>query len=338
MLQDIIRSTAFHAGSAAAGRIAHSRRVFEAQALLRQHFSPHVLRVLGSPSEFRAELHWADFGEMGVSTLSYNAAVELEVYTAVDQLLVTTQLRGEESVSSRGNHRTGGFGFVVLDSTPGPVTKCFSADSCRLNLRLKRSALDRLWHQVVHPHEPAPVAFEPFLDDGAQQRWQSYMQLLLGYLQAPPRGGVSPHTMKRLEEAIMLFLLLEHRHDATDRLTTPPALGDKRLQKAEEYVRGHLREPLILSDIAQAAGASIRALTAAFRLRHGTSPMKFVEQLRLEAAHAALTRGEGASVTDVATEFCFSNLGRFAAAYRARFGASPSEVKRTSKRTASSGI
>ncbi len=82
-----------------------------------------------------------------------------------------------------------------------------------------------------------------------------------------------------------------------------------------------------LADIAEAAGVSIRTLTASFRARHDASPMKHVEGLRLDAAHQRLQRG-GCSVTDVANEFGFSNPGHFAVAYARRFGDVPSRVRR----------
>ena len=289
----------------------------ETVALLSEHFSPNVLRLLGPARDFRADLFAADCGAMRVSTLSYHTAVELEVETSDDHLLVTTQLEGEESVRSQGRTASGRVGFVVVDSTSAPVTKRFSADSRRLNLRLDRSAMDALWRRTVDVEQAAPRVFEPFMTtELGCHRWWSHLQLLSSYLEAPPTSSGQHLMLKRIEEAVMLFLLLEHPHDASHVLRRPLAVDERRLRRAEDFMREHLQEAPCLADIAAAAEVSIRSLTAAFR-RRGTSPMKYLEGLKLDAAHDALVGGRR-SVTEVATAFGFSNLGRFASAYRAR--------------------
>ena len=299
--------------------------------MLSTHFSPNVLRVLGPSRDFRADFFSADCGAMRVSTLSYNTAVELQVETSDDHLLVTTQLEGDETVRSQGRTARGGIGFVVVDSTPEPVTKRFSADSRRLNLRLDRSTMDAIWRRTVGHDDAAPRVFDPFIaSEPGRLRWWSHLQLLRSYLDTPPASPARDLMVKRIEESVMLYLLLEHPHDASHVLDRPPtAVDDARLQRAEAFIHAHLRDPIGLAAVATAAGVGIRSLTGAFRTRHGTSPMRYVDALRLDAAHQALLAGQR-SVADIATEFGFSNLGRFARAYRARFGELPSRTKASS--------
>ena len=300
-------------------------RPTDAAALLSTHFSPNVLRVLGPVRDFRAAFFSADFGAMRVSTLSYNAAVELQVETSDDHLLVTTQLDGEESVRSQGRAAGGGIGFVVVDSTPEPVTKRFSADSRRLNLRLDRGRMDTIWRRAVGLDQPVPRVFDPFVaSEAGRLRWWSHLQVLRSYLDTPPALPARDLMVKRIEESLMLYLLLEHPHDASH-------VDDRKLRRAEAFIHAHLRDAIGLADIATAADLGIRSLTTAFRSRHDTSPMRYVDTLRLDAAHEALRAGRR-SVSDVAVEFGFSNLGRFARAYRTRFGQLPSRTKASSRR------
>jgi AraC-like DNA-binding protein len=301
------------------------KKLPEMAALLSEHFSPNVLRVLGTPNAFRADLLTAAVGSMQVSTLAYNTEVELQVETSDDHLLVTTQFQGEQRVWSQGQVDSGRVGFVVVDSTPAAITKRFSADSHRLNLRLSRAALRAMWQRATGSARHQPKTFDPFIaSESARRRWWSHMQLLLSYVEVPPEGLYGAQMRKQIEEGILLFMLFEQPHDAAQFLGgEPPSAGDRRLSRAEDYIRAHLRDPLSLADIAQAADVSIRSLTASFRARHDTSPMKFIEGLRLDAAHDALAAGKQ-GVTSVATELGFSNLGRFAAAYRRRFGVPPS--------------
>lgn len=78
-----------------------------------------------------------------------------------------------------------------------------------------------------------------------------------------------------------------------------------------------------------AAGVSARSLQASFRAALRTTPTAYIRSLRLERARADLAdSGAVSTVTDVATRWGFTHLGRFAVDYRNRFGESPSSTLR----------
>jgi transcriptional regulator GlxA family with amidase domain len=99
------------------------------------------------------------------------------------------------------------------------------------------------------------------------------------------------------------------------------------LRLAEDYLEAHLADQITVEDIAEAAGVSVRGLQLAFREHRGTSPMGFWRDRRLARAHQGLVAGEG-SVTDMALKCGFYHFGRFAAAYRMKYGRSPSDTLR----------
>ena len=92
-------------------------------------------------------------------------------------------------------------------------------------------------------------------------------------------------------------------------------------------------EPVAIRDLCRAAGVCERTLRNAFHAVHGVSPKQYLMQRGLDAAHAALqhTRAERGAVTHVATDYGFFELGRFAAAYRRRFGERPSDTLRAAQ-------
>ena len=71
-----------------------------------------------------------------------------------------------------------------------------------------------------------------------------------------------------------------------------------------------------------------RSLQEAFRREIGQPPMTYLRQIRLRRVHDDLASAEPGSVTvaAVASRWGFLHLGRFAGAYRAAFGVSPSET------------
>jgi transcriptional regulator GlxA family with amidase domain len=76
-------------------------------------------------------------------------------------------------------------------------------------------------------------------------------------------------------------------------------------------------------------------LQLAFRAAGEPSPRAALWSIRLEAANLRLTApDEAASVSAVALDCGFTHLGRFAIAYRARFGETPSATLRRALRAA----
>jgi AraC-like DNA-binding protein len=108
--------------------------------------------------------------------------------------------------------------------------------------------------------------------------------------------------------------------------------GEARVKEAEEIMWNRFQEPLTIEQIAELVGVGTRALQLAFRARRGMSPRAVLAAFRLERARTLmLAAGPGASVTDIALQSGFLHFGRFAAAYRARFGESPSDTLRRTR-------
>lgn len=89
-------------------------------------------------------------------------------------------------------------------------------------------------------------------------------------------------------------------------------------------------EPITIRDLCRAAGVCERTLRNAFHAVYGVSPKQYLIRRGLDAAHDALqhARAGRGVVTHVATDYGFFELGRFAAAYRRRFGERPSDTLR----------
>ena len=105
------------------------------------------------------------------------------------------------------------------------------------------------------------------------------------------------------------------------------AAAPDRVRLAAAFIRAHSDEPLTVAEIAEAVGVGARALQAGFRARLGLSPRALLAEVRLERARERLLAARpGVTVADIAFESGFAHGGRFAAAYRRRFGESPSET------------
>ena len=113
-----------------------------------------------------------------------------------------------------------------------------------------------------------------------------------------------------------------------DRIMTPRP--NRTLERVELYIREHLSDELTLDDLVTVAETSASSLLRTFKLHRDTTPMRYVKQLRLEAVHRSLLAADasGTRVSDLAADYCFFQLGRFASDYKRVFGELPSETLR----------
>jgi AraC family ethanolamine operon transcriptional activator len=106
------------------------------------------------------------------------------------------------------------------------------------------------------------------------------------------------------------------------------------VREVEDFLDGGARPDVQVEDIRQALNVSRRTLYRAFQEVLDVSPKAYLRLRNLSAARARLLDGGGRSttVTQVALDHGFWELGRFAGAYRAMFGEPPSETLRGSQR------
>ncbi len=110
------------------------------------------------------------------------------------------------------------------------------------------------------------------------------------------------------------------------------ALGRHRqiVARLEQAMQERPEEMLSLPDICAAVGVAQRTLNLACMEFLGQGAMQYARARRLDHVRAVLLTSdpEATRITDVAMRFGFWELGRFAQAYRMRFGERPSDTLR----------
>jgi AraC-like DNA-binding protein len=103
------------------------------------------------------------------------------------------------------------------------------------------------------------------------------------------------------------------------------------VRRIEEFMRDHAGEAIYMAQLCRAAGVSERSLRNACHTVCGTSPKRFLVRRRMEEVRHALASAHprGSTVTRIATDHGFFELGRFAASYSAIFGERPSQTLRS---------
>jgi transcriptional regulator GlxA family with amidase domain len=121
-----------------------------------------------------------------------------------------------------------------------------------------------------------------------------------------------------------------------DQITSPPRIDRIRLRppqiikRLDAFLSEHLDESLHMLQLCDATGVSERSLRNACHAVCGTSPKRYLTRRRLDAVRHALSQARPGqdTVTRIATDYGFFELGRFAGVYSSVFGEHPSDTLR----------
>lgn len=105
------------------------------------------------------------------------------------------------------------------------------------------------------------------------------------------------------------------------------AWRDPKLAAVIRLMEGHIEAPLTVAALARAAGIGVRELHRRFRVHLGSSPSRYYAELRLFLARRLLEHTDH-PVSRVTVMTGFTSSSAFARAFRQRFGAAPSALRR----------
>jgi transcriptional regulator GlxA family with amidase domain len=139
-----------------------------------------------------------------------------------------------------------------------------------------------------------------------------------------------PSPAKALENAIMEALLACLTLGQPSRDRAAPGRHRRIVAHLERALRERPEEMLSLSDLCAEVDVAQRTLNLACEEFLGQSAMRYARGRRLDHVRNCLLRSDpaGKRVTDVAMQYGFWELGRFARAYHIRFGEHPSKTLR----------
>ncbi|GAA3664408.1 AraC family transcriptional regulator [Nocardioides ginsengisoli] len=286
---------------------------------------PHALTVRGSGRGLLTRLTHVPLQDVSVNLLRYGAEVTVSSGDGVlDDYLLTLPVAGS------GRFR---YGDAEAIGTPrrgviiGPHREFeFAFDDAweQVVVRLDRKRVESVAAALTG--EVGPVHFDLALADG------------IGSLDGLLESAVSlvdsavaehrPQLLWQFEQLLIETLLLaqpNNRAFAAPRTSGRPV--SVRVRQAMDFMLERIGEPVTVTAVAEACGTSVRSLQSAFRSELETTPVQWLRAQRLERAHALLASGApGLSVTDVAYRCGFFHLGDFGAAFRARYGVTPSTL------------
>ncbi|MEV0898691.1 AraC family transcriptional regulator [Actinoplanes sp. NPDC049802] len=285
---------------------------------------------VGADLDLDAEV--IQLGPLTVGHLTFARSATLEVRQA-EAYHVALPTAGLVRVRCDGRELTA-TPATALAFRPGDRARLrHEPNSAELGVRIESWALEaELAGLLGHPVD-GPIDLPPSFDltEGPAHSWSRLIRLLHDELEHESSLIHEPLIAEQLCGSVLSGLLLSVPHRYHEELVTPPATGTPRpIHRAIEAITGEPEHTFTVGELAAIAGISVRSLQSGFRRYVGCAPMAYLQDVRLTRAHEALRRGDPAAVTvaTVAHRWGFAHLGRFASAYRKRFGVSPSETLR----------
>lgn len=282
------------------------------------------------PGGFTAQISGVHTPGLSLLHMDYGMPLWLTAEPLPDYVAVSLPLTGSMTARHQGRRLEARAGRSALVCTPGSELVMDWDEALRLLvLRIDLGALRSLAAGLVTDQPEGPdLRFDPAMDvpeiTAAVLRQARLMQHLLAG--AVPEE-VNPLIAAQLREQVMCTLLLSQPNSWTRALRyRPEHAHHSTVAEAADLMRTHPDEALTVEGVARTVGLSVRALRAGFRRELDRSPKQYLQDVRLERAHADLAAaepGSGVRVIDIAHRWGFSHPGRFATTYRRQYGEAP---------------
>ena len=315
------------------GRHSASRPVFvthDAELAERQGsrlLGPHRLEVRRN---FAISLYEAPLASSHLLGLEYEGRPDLISTAPVDHYTITATVNGTLRVHSDGKEAVGPTGWLVITPPCEFVRISVDPSTILAGFRIPHHVLERrlsiLSGRPVNNHLELERSIPPSMN--AENVIAALRQAVTVVEQV---RLLTPSLAQAVEESLLTSILLGIPGDHTHELyrSAEPAAG-RAVREAAALIRETGPQCPPLTDVATTVGVSLRRLQAGFRATLGTTPSRYLRDIRLDAAHQALKSAHpsDATVAAIATSVGLDHLGRFSADYRRRFGVSPSVTLR----------
>ena len=309
----------------------------QAQELGSSSYYPQRMKVLDRSVPFEMVLRTSTLNSLTLGELTYASDVEIDCAELRTAYHVNVPLSG--AIDSKVAH-------TLTQATPRVATiyrptghtllRKWYAASRVLTIKIDRAAVEERLQSILGRSEPDTVDFDASLqiDSGLGAIWWRMVQQLDRELRSADRSAALTHyplLARHLEDGVVMGLLFAAGHRYQDELQGPSeVLRPRTVKLVIDAIEEYPHRAFTAADLAGIGGCSVRRLQESFQEYVGMTPMAYLRDVRLDRVHAALITADPSTtgVAEIAHTWGFANLGRFAMAYKKKFGVAPSATLR----------
>ncbi len=299
----------------------------------RMFYNPLEVKPAGGAEAIAFTGDVAQIGPLTIGEISYGAEMCMSTGDLETAYHVLAPLTGAVHVLHRGAAATADPSQAAVFRPLGDISLRWSADCRLISVKVDRLALEHELDATLDRElgAPLPLGVTFGLAGGPGRSWLALARLLLEETRQPDGLTQLPPLLRRWRELVVSGLAQAVEHPLSASLPgRPTARRPRTVKRTLDAMHAEPGRLFTASELAGIAGVGIRVLQESFRQHVGVPPLTYLRRLRLEGVHSELSRaGPGQlSVSEVATRWGFTHLGRFAGAYRARYGVTPSQTLR----------
>jgi AraC-like DNA-binding protein len=293
---------------------------------------PHI-RLLSEPDSLSLTHRVGGIGPLAVGELVVGDDVALDCGDLCGAYRVNVLRSGRLESVHRGSAITVGPGSVAVYQPQGHAAARWAAGSRMIALKVDRDVVDDALSDAIGQQVTSQIAFHPTMSTttGVVRSWLSMLLTLAEQLFRPDSVLTRPLAGMPFVDSLVRGLLVVADHPHRDGVAAAPKLvAPRAVRTALDIIEAEAHLPLTVSALAARSHVSARSLQEGFRRHLGTSPMAYLRDVRLRRAHQTLQQSDPSTTTvaSIAYQWGFSNLGRFAATHKARYGVPPAVTLR----------
>jgi AraC-like DNA-binding protein len=203
----------------------------------------------------------------------------------------------------------------------------FGADYQQVLIRIEQGAMERKLAALLGAKPRGRLEFASAL--GKNQLYLDGLKNLIRFVAGELAASSTqpPHfLLQEFEQTLMVAFLKAVPNSFSEILQRRPSEGaSAHVRRVEEYIDAHWQLPISVEHLADVTGLGVRTIFATFKRNRGYTPLAYLKMVRLKNANNLLRfPAETTTVTQVALNCGFSNLGHFANDYQDAFGDRPS--------------
>ena len=302
----------------------------ELQSIISQKFTT-IKQLEPMGKEFQADYRAYTVGQLIFTRDKFPQGISVIPIPGEKWLFLEIPLSGQIQLGYRGKDISFDYNSTYLIASDEPIHYRFQENSNHITVAIDKQLLNAYAQKLVNGRQERELTLHPQLLRRSQEAGscRRYLEFISQEL---VRGGSlfnSPLIATEIQNTIFSMLLtLSHNNYLPIDTQLEEACLPAYVRQARDYIEANLDQSVSLADVTAAAGVHVATLLKGFRQHYEISPMAYLKRQRLEAARRTLLAAEPltTSVTEVATQWGFFHLSRFARDYRQLFGELPSET------------
>ena len=303
----------------------------EARQEIGRIFCPHFLfPAERRPERFHARHRCAPQAGYSVNYVAYGSTVEIDPGELSRFFLLQVPIEGSAEVRCGASLAEASAGVTASILSPTLPTRMTWREGCeKIIILMERKAVEDQFAALTgRACDRIEFSAEIDLTGATGRALLRHVALMLAAAEEPePTPQAYQATLR---DGLSTLLLTAFAHSGAGQLAQPaPTPAPGAVRRAELFIAGAADRPIAMAEVAEAAGVCLRSLQEAFKRTRGVTLSQAVQNARLERFRAQLcTPGGADSVAAIAFAAGLGHLGRAAAAYRARYGETPSQTLR----------